>query len=103
MIKRFLFVLAALAMLVPKAFAIEFVVNGVRYSVNSDNTTVTVAGYSPSKPSGDLTIPETVTFSNITFTVKSIGDRAFQSCSGWRSVTIPNSVTTIGSEAFFGC
>ena len=41
----------------------EFTVDGVRYSVNDDNKTVTVAGYpSGRKPTGDLTIPESVTF-----------------------------------------
>ena len=75
----------------------EFTVDGVRYSVNDDNTTVTVAGYpSGSKPTGDLTIPESVTYGGISYPVTSIGNRAFSDCSGLTSVTIPNSVTEIG-------
>ena len=35
--------------------------------------------------------------------VTSIGERAFYSCSGLTSVTIPNSVTSIGGSAFSGC
>ena len=33
----------------------------------------------------------------------SIGERAFQGCSGLTSVTVPNSVTSIASYAFQGC
>ena len=35
--------------------------------------------------------------------VNSIGDRAFYNCSGLTSITIPDSVTSIGSAAFSGC
>ena len=35
--------------------------------------------------------------------VTSIGDRAFDSCSGLTNITIPNSVTSIGSYAFDSC
>ena len=35
--------------------------------------------------------------------VTSIGSSAFWNCSGLTSVTIPNSVTNIGSGAFYGC
>ena len=36
-------------------------------------------------------------------TVKSIGQNAFRGCKGITSVTIPNSVTSIGKDAFSGC
>ena len=35
--------------------------------------------------------------------VTSIGDNAFLCCMSLQSVTIPNSVTSIGNEAFYGC
>ena len=82
----------------------EFTVYGVRYSVNDDNTTVTVAGYpSDSKPTGNLTIPKSVTYGGISYPVTSIGNEAFDGCSGLTSVTIGNSVTSIGKGAFCQC
>ncbi|MBR2450644.1 MAG: leucine-rich repeat domain-containing protein [Paludibacteraceae bacterium] len=46
------------------------------------------------------TIPETVTYNGTTYSVTSIGDDAFWGCSSLTSVTIGNSVTSIGYEAF---
>ena len=101
---KILFVLAILIANCISASAIEFTIDGVRYSVNSDNTTVTVAGYpSGSKPTGNLTIPESVTYGGISYPVTSIGGKAFYGCTGLTSLTIGNSVTSIGYYAFNRC
>ena len=45
---------------------------------------------------GDVTIPATVTYNGKTYSVTSIDGLAFYECSSLTSVTIPNSVTSIG-------
>ena len=101
---KILFVLAILIANCISSSAIEFTVNGMCYSVNNDNKTVTVADYpSGSKPIGNLSIPESVTFGGISYPVTSIGDEAFSNCSGLTSVSIPNSITSIGEGAFYEC
>ena len=53
--------------------------------------------------SGDVVIPSSVEHNNVTYSVTSIGSRAFNGCSGLTSVTIPNGVTYIEESAFAGC
>ena len=52
---------------------------------------------------GDLVIPASVTYDNITYSVTSIDSSAFEGCTGLTTVTIPDSVTSIGMSAFRAC
>ena len=100
--------LLLLALLLPAtASAYDFVVDGIYYYIDGNNAIVTYQQYVnnsyQSDYSGDVTIPETVTYNGTTYSVTTIGNYAFRGCSGLTSVNIPNSVTTIGGYAFFGC
>ena len=53
--------------------------------------------------SGSVVIPKEVTYNKETLKVTSIGEGAFYDCSSLESVTIPNSVTSIGDYAFAYC
>ena len=54
-------------------------------------------------PTGDLVIPESVSYEEKTYSVTEIGYSAFAYCTGLVSVTIPNSVTAIYALAFSPC
>ena len=92
------------------SFAHDFEENGIYYKITSSSdltVAVTCKGtygrqYS-NEYSGDVTIPESVSYGGKTYSVTSIGNSAFYECSGLTSITIPNSVTSIGSDAFFDC
>ena len=55
------------------------------------------------KPTGKVLIPSTVTYNGVTYTVTSIDYWGFGGCSDITSVTIPNTVTSIGACAFQDC
>ncbi len=107
--KLFSTVLLTVALLVAlPASAYDFMVDGLCYNINDDDSSVTVTYETTSLPrytslSGAITIPETVAYNGTTFSVTTIGQGVFLSCSGLTSVTIPNSVTSIGDWAFQGC
>ena len=71
---------------------------GITYLLNSP--VASVIGYTGS--STTLNIPSTIIYSSTTYSVTSIGVSAFQS-SSLQSITIPNSVTSIGDSAFYLC
>ena len=55
-------------------------------------------------PSGEITLPEGVTYNGINYTVTAIGMRALYGCDGLTgSLVIPNTVTSIGEKAFWNC
>ena len=53
--------------------------------------------------SGDITVPEKLTYSDTEYTVTSIGSYAFYKCTSLKSVSLPSTVTSIGDYAFYGC
>lgn len=95
-------VLMLFSLLPLSALAAEpFTVDGFTYSVNNDGDgpSVTLTGVDASL-SGTLTVPETVTKGEITYTVTKIGAYAFYQNTGITGVTLPESVTSIGEAAF---
>ena len=71
------------------------------YYIPSSLKSVTVTG--GNIPYGAFYKCTGLTSITIPDSVTSIGERAFYNCSGLTSVTIPNSVTSIGERAFYNC
>lgn len=85
-------------------FAQDFTVDKLKYSIiNSENAVRVIGHVDGYNAAGKLSIPESVTYNGVTFSVNSIGYAAFYGCSGINSLIIPISVTSIGPSAFQDC
>ena len=88
----------------------HFKVDGIYYDITSSAALTVGVTYQGEYPtsysneySGVVVIPETVIYNNKKYSVTSIKSEAFIDCGNITSLTIPKSVTYIGSYAFDGC
>ena len=103
-----IFLASFFALLSLCANAQDFYIDGILYKITGLYTVeVTSSDYFFGEKyyTGDIVIPNKITDerNEIEFSVTSIGDKAFDSCSGLTSISIPKSVASIGNEAFQGC
>ena len=88
-------------------FAYEFSIEnseGVTFYFNyTNNGTELEITKGTFKYSGDISIPEEVTYMDRTRKVTRIGYKAFSWCTDLTSLTVPNTITSIGDYAFEGC
>ncbi len=72
----------------------------VSYEVTGDHT---VRVQPNAFITGDITIPETITYKGVTYTVTELADNAFNNCNGLTSVILPSTMTNVGNNVFSGC
>lgn len=106
---KFFTLLLAVMASVGTMFASNISVDGIWYDFDSSTQTATVTYRGDSydsyanEYSGSVTIPSSVTYNEMTYSVTTIGENAFQYCTELTLVTIPNSVTYIAWAAFSAC
>lgn len=76
-----------------------YVVDGFKYLADPDTKEATLI-YNDDKYSGDVVIPASFTVDGIEFKVTALGDQCFYECYFLESVTIPESVKSLGNECF---
>ena len=99
--KQLLLFVMMLMPMIALADAVE--IDGIYYNLELDGKQAEVTKKPSGYYSGSIEIPSIVTYNGEEYNVTSIGYRAFSGCSGLTSVTIPNSVTSIGGSAFYNC
>lgn len=101
-LKRFIFVLIFSGIEI-MSYAYGVNIDGIYYLLNGNKAIVTSHAYGNTGYNGNIIIPESVKYNGNTYNVTSIDEKAFFDCKGLESVIIPNNVTSIGSDAFYGC
>lgn len=103
--KKMLGLVAVLSVCV-NASAYDFETDGMFYNILSQDDKTVEVTYRDTEYdsySGDVAIPEQVTYNNETYRVTTIGHFAFNSCSELTSIAIPSSITLIDDCAFLFC
>ena len=80
----------------------QFTIGDLIYEVIADGE-VEVADTVSTEIGGELTISSSVSYGMTSYTVSSIGNKAFEYCVNLESIVFPDSVTSIESYAFDAC
>lgn len=106
-LKRAITAIAMMLAVSLPSMALTFEVDGIYYDTwynyELSRNEARVTSNTNGSYTGNIVIPESVTYSGTIYPVTYIDWDAFYGCTGLTEVTIPNSVTAIGMRAFYGC
>lgn len=90
----------------------DFSVNGIYYQYIPGKTNEVAVSYNYYETgryggnytnyTGSVNVPATVVYNSVTYKVTAVSDHAFQECAV-TSVSLPNTITSIGASAFLDC
>ena len=100
--KKLSILLTLLLLPLAAAMAEEVEIDDIRYNLDAGTKQATVIQKTVGNDEGDISIPASVDYGGVSYSVTAIGDYAFF-CGELTSVYIPNSVTSIGDWAFSNC
>ncbi len=80
-----------------------FAIDNLKYTITDDVKNGVSVSANSTELSGNVTIPAEVEYEGVKYTVTSIAKEGFQECAELTSINIPNTVTAIGPNAFYGC
>lgn len=109
--KSFIVLVVMMIMTASSAMAQEVkyeVIDGLRYLIDPDVKTAVLVPKRDGQYSDDIVVPKKVKSSDgVEYSVTSLGTGCFKGCSDLTSVTIPSSVTSLGTfrggTCFYGC
>ena len=104
--KRLLLVCSLIVAISGSVMAEIVKINGLYFSLGTTTAQVVKdqsSDMSVYKEYITVTIPASVTYSNYTYPVTSIGTSAFEALTNLQSATLPSSITAINQDAFYGC
>ena len=97
---RKLVVLFIISVLPLSAFADAVQIGNLWYNLDESTKTAEVTSSGGDEYSGDIVVPSTVTYGDVTYSVKTIGEGAFYD-RNLQSVTIEEGIETIARQAFW--
>ena len=100
--KSILLLFAALLPLVASAQT-KVEIDGIWYNLYESAKQAEVTSSGGTEYSGSITVPATITYNGVNYSVTSIGYSAFAFCSSLKSINIPEGVTSIERYTFYGC